>query len=133
MGTHRIALPLEMAQAASASASELTGIVKAVAPMHIFNLCLGRSMLPALILDVRAAEDFAASHLVGSFNCPVDSQSPTVTDIEKSLSPTPMIMQRFRGRENAVIAVVGNDMTVVEAVARLAARDVSKSYVVSDM
>jgi len=122
-----------MAQAASASASELTGIVKAVAPMHIFNLCLGRSMLPALILDVRAAEDFTASHLVGSFNCPVDSQSPTVNDIEKSLAPTPMILQRFRGRENAVIAVVGNDMTVVEAVARLAARDVSKSYVVSDM
>ena len=97
-----------------------------VYPSHIFNLCLGRSMLPALILDVRAAEDFAASHLVGSFNCPVDSQSPTVTDIEKSLAPTPMILQRFRQRgENAVVAVVGKNLLLVEAVARVAARDVA--------
>ena len=63
----------KMAHAASA-AGELTGIVKSVASMHIFNLCLGRGMLPALVLDVRSTEDFAASHLVGSFSCPVESQ-----------------------------------------------------------
>ena len=47
---------------------------QAVSPAHIFNLCLGRGMLPALVLDVRSTEDFAASHLVGSFSCPVESQ-----------------------------------------------------------
>jgi hypothetical protein len=80
------------------------GVVKAVLPMHIYNLCLGRNPLPALILDIRSAEDFNLSHIVNTWSCPIESLTPTLAHIHSSLPPAPL--QRFKSREHAIVAIV---------------------------
>ena len=136
----------------SMSDVQLVGIVKPVPPMHIYNVCLGRGSLPAFVLDIRASAEFRASHLVNSVNCPVDSPAVTFAVMEKCLVSTPAALQRLRNRENSTVAIVrhcfpsvfkrllcfiqtmlqvGNDIAVVEAVAKEVARDISKSYTVT--
>ena len=85
---------------------KVTGVAKPVLPMHIYNLCLGRSSKPALILDVRSPEDFNTSHLINSVNCHILSATPTAADVERSLLPSPAALLRFRNRENVIVAVV---------------------------
>jgi hypothetical protein len=93
-------------QPSSDGLGKVTGVAKPVLPMHIYNLCLGRSSKPALILDVRSPEDFNTSHLINSVNCHILSASPTAADVERGLLPSPAALLRFRNRENAIVAVV---------------------------
>ena len=104
--TQTLSDSLPQPQPSSDGLGKLTGVAKPVLPMHIYNLCLGRSAKPALILDVRSPEDFNTSHLINSVNCHIDSASPTLSDMERSLSPSPAALLRFRNRENAIVAVV---------------------------
>jgi hypothetical protein len=88
------------------SASELTGHVKAVPAMHIYNLCLGRGKLPSFILDIRSSEDFDALHLVNSCNCHIESSFVTVEEIERVIKSSTFLSQRLRNREDFVVAIV---------------------------
>lgn len=88
--------------------SQMPGIAKPVLPMHIYNLCLGRTKLPALVLDIRSAEDFKMFHIVNSFSCPVESPTVHFLDIERTLAAAPAVLQRLQNRHNVAIGVVSN-------------------------
>jgi hypothetical protein len=88
--------------------SHVPGIAKPVLPMHIYNLCLGRTKLPALVLDIRSAEDFKMFHIVNSLSCPVESPTVHFSDIERTLAAAPDVLQRLQNRRNVAIGVVSN-------------------------
>ena len=88
--------------------SQMPGIAKAVLPMHIYNLCLRRSKLPALVLDIRSSQDFDMLHIVDSCSCPVGSPNVNFEDIERTLAASPAVLQRVQNRQNVAVAVVSH-------------------------
>ncbi len=88
------------------ASDQLTGNIKAVPAMHIYNLSLGRGKLPSFILDIRSSEDFETLHLINSFNCHIESPFVTVEEIERIIKSSASLSQRLRTRENFVIAIV---------------------------
>lgn len=165
----------EQPRLASIGGSTQTGIVKAVLPMHIYNLCLCRQV-PRLIPENHFPNPFPSKPQISNSTLPAVqahphsrraltrgiqrdalrqllqlpcrlscslcrgyrfplfprgmSRQPLTNFAEKILAAAPTALQRFKNRENAIVAVLGNNMKVVEAVAEAAARDVSAGYTV---
>jgi hypothetical protein len=95
-------------EALAAPDTQMPGIARAVLPMHIYNLCLRRSKLPALVLDIRSSQDFDMMHIVDSFSCPVESPNVNFEDLERTLAAAPVVLQRVQNRQNVAVAVVSH-------------------------